>query len=51
MKKEYVAPGAEKILFLTDSLMGPSYVLNPDGGSDGGDDDATEFLPTVNLFP
>lgn len=50
MKKEYVAPEAEKIRFLTDSLMGPSYVLNPEGGSDGGDDDATEFLPVVNLF-
>ena len=51
MKKEYFAPEAEKILFLTESLMGPSFILNPEDGSAGGDDDVTEFLPTVNLFP
>ena len=50
MKKEYFAPEAEKILFLTESLMGPSFVLNPEDGSSGGDDDVTGFLPTVNLF-
>ncbi len=51
MKKEYFAPEAEKIRFLTESLMGPSFILNPEDGSAGGDDDVTEFLPTVNLFP
>ena len=48
MKKEYFAPELEKIEFLTESLMGPSYVLNPDPGPGG--DDVTEFLPIVNLF-
>ena len=31
MKKEYFAPEVEKILFLTESLMGPSFILNPEG--------------------
>lgn len=51
MKKEYFAPEAEEIRFLTESLMGPSMILNPEVGSAGGDDDVTEILPMVNLFP
>jgi len=45
MKKEYFAPEAQGIEFLTEELMGPSYVLNPDGSSSGGDDDTTIILP------
>ena len=47
MKKEYFAPEVEKIEFLTESLMGPSDVLDLGNGSDG---DVTEILPMVNLF-
>lgn len=50
MKKVYFAPEAKKIDFLTEELMGPSYVLNPDSPSAGGNDDVTELLPMVELF-
>ena len=49
MKKEYFAPEAEEIRFLTESLMGPSFILNPEDGSAGGDD-VTELLPMINIF-
>lgn len=46
MKKTYVAPEAEEIRFLTQELMGPSFVVQPDDDTSyGGDGDTTQFVP------
>ena len=46
MKKVWSAPEAELILLCTESVMGPSSILD---GGENGDGDVTELLP-IDIF-
>lgn len=52
MRKEYIAPWAEMLVFQTEDVLDGSglVLIRPGEGSGiGGNDDETEFLPNANV--